>query len=208
MNNKKTHIIGIAGGSSSGKTFLCNRLTKIYNNILSIKVDSYYRDFKHLAFEDREKINFDHPSCFEFSLLHKQLNELMDNKKIKIPIYNYKDHTRSNNFYIINNKYNLILVEGIFSLYRKKIRDLMTLIIFIDVPNDIRKSRRIHRDKKDRARSVESIIKQYHITVEPMYKKYVKPTIKYADIIINKVDESDSGYNQLINRMNSITNEK
>ena len=120
MNNKKTHIIGIAGGSGSGKTFLCNRLTKIYNHILSIKVDSYYKGFKHFSFEDREKINFDHPSCFEFSLLHKQLNELIDNKKIKMPIYNYKNHTRSNNFYIINNKYNLILVEGIFSLYRKK----------------------------------------------------------------------------------------
>jgi len=204
LNNNKTYIIGIAGGSSSGKTFLCDKLIKKYNNINSIKVDSYYKDLKNLTFKEREKNNFDHPSAFEFSLLIKHLSNILNNKKTKIPIYDYKNHIRSNKFYFINKSYNLILIEGIFSLYEKEVRNMLSLSVFLDIPNHIRKDRRLIRDKKDRKRSISSIIKQYEKTVEPMYTKHVEPTKKYADIIIEKFKSSDLGYLELINKIEKI----
>ena len=206
MNRQKTYIIGIAGGSSSGKTFLCNKLIKKYNNINSIKVDSYYKDLKNITFEEREKNNFDHPSAFEFNLLIKHLSHILKDEKIKIPIYDYKNHIRSDKFYYINKNYNLILIEGIFSLYKKEIRDMLSLSIFIDTPNDIRKDRRLIRDKKNRKRSISSIIKQYEKTVEPMYTKHVEPTKKYADIIIKNIESTDLGYLELIKKIEKIVN--
>ena len=198
------HIIGIAGGSCSGKTFLCKKILNKYKKIVSIKVDSYYKDFNDLSFKEREKINFDHPSSFEFNLLLQQLNNIKNSKITEIPTYNYKTHTRSSKFQLINNNSNVILVEGILALYDKKIRDLMSMKVYIDIPNNIRKSRRIERDKKNRARTESSILNQYKNMVEPMYIKYIKPTIRYADLIINKIDKTDEGYNKLISKINKI----
>ncbi len=201
MNKQKNYIIGIAGGSSSGKTFLCKKLVKKYNNINTIKVDSYYKDLKKLEFKEREKVNFDHPSAFEFNLLIKHLHDMQKNKKIKIPIYDYKNHIRSKESYYIDKNNNLIIIEGIFSLYKKEIRDMLSLSIFLDIPNSIRKKRRLIRDKENRKRSISSIRKQYEKTVEPMYTKHVEPTKKYADIVIKEFTSSDIGYLKLINKI-------
>ena len=139
--NKKTHIIGIGGGSSSGKTYLCNKLVKMFGNehILAIQVDAYYKDLKHLKMHDREKVNFDHPSSFEFDLLYKQLNQIKNNHPIKIPIYDYTTHTRKKEYHIIDKEYCVILIEGILSAYSKEIREMMSLNVFIDTPNHLRK---------------------------------------------------------------------
>ena len=194
------HIIGITGGSGSGKTFLCNKLIKKFGSkhLLKIEVDSYYNNLSHLSMQEREKTNFDHPNAFDFELLHQDLNKIKKLQHINIPIYDYKTHTRKLEFNHINKIYDIILLEGIFSLYSKDIRNMLTASIFVDIPNNIRKKRRISRDIKDRKRTIESIKKQYISTVEPMYTQYIKPTKKHSNIIIKDISKSDKGYIKLL----------
>jgi len=204
--NNRTYIIAIAGGSGSGKTFLCDKLIKKFgqNKILKIEVDSYYKNLAHLEMEKREKNNFDHPDAFEFDLLYKDLNKIKGLKKINIPLYDYKTHTRKNKFQTINKTYNIILLEGIFSIYKQDIRDMSDLNIFIDISNKIRKERRIKRDSQKRDRTLESIEYQYTSTVEPMYKKYVEPTKKYSSLIIKEISKSDKGYIKLLEIISTL----
>tara|TARA_B100002052_G_scaffold287895_1_gene303373 strand:+ start:5039 stop:5659 length:621 start_codon:yes stop_codon:yes gene_type:complete len=179
-------IIGIAGGSGSGKTRLVkNILSELEDyNVSSIEVDSYYKDLSHLKFEDRAKNNFDHPSSFDFELLYNDLNKILNNQRTKTPLYNYKEHIRNkNDFKIIENS-NVIILEGILSLYDDKIRQLMSMKIFVDTPSDIRILRRIKRDVNKRKRTIECVIEQYTKTVRPMFKKYVEPTKDFSDVII------------------------
>ena len=186
MKNKVI-IIGIAGGSGSGKTRLVkNILSELLDTkTISIEVDSYYKDLSHIPFEEREKNNFDHPNSIDFELLYKHLKEILNNKKIETPLYNYKEHIRDkNNVKTIDKNVQIILLEGIFSLYDQNIRNLMEIKIFVDTPSDIRILRRIKRDVNKRKRTIESVIEQYNETVRPMFIKYVKPTKEYADLII------------------------
>ena len=186
MNNKVI-IIGIAGGSGSGKTRLVkNILTELSDTkTTSIEIDSYYKDLSHLSFQEREKNNFDHPNSIEFELLYEHLKEILNNKKIETPLYNYKEHIRDkNNVKTIEENIQIILLEGIFALYDQKIRDLMEIKIFVDTPSDIRILRRIKRDINKRKRTIESVVEQYNKTVRPMFIKHVKPTKEYADLII------------------------
>jgi len=186
MKNKVI-IIGIAGGSGSGKTRLVKNILSELSDTktISIEVDSYYKDLSHLSFEEREKNNFDHPNSIDFELLYHHLKEILNNKKIETPLYNYKEHIRDkNNVKIIEENIQIILLEGIFSLYNKDIRNLMEIKIFVDTPSDIRILRRIKRDVNKRKRTIESVIEQYNKTVRPMFIKYVKPTKEYADLII------------------------
>ena len=207
MNNK-IHIIAITGGSGSGKTFLSDKIIKKIgeNKILKIEVDSYYKNLIHLEMKDREKNNFDHPNAFEFDLLYKHLNKIKNLRKIDVPIYDYKTHTRKNKFHTIKRIHTILLLEGIFSIYEKNIRDMISLSVFIDTPNSIRKKRRILRDRKDRNRTLESIQNQYDRTVEPMYKKYVEPTKKYSNIIIKEISKNDEGYVKLLETISELIN--
>ena len=200
------HIIGITGGSGSGKTFLCDKLIKKFCNrdLLKIEVDSYYNNLSHLSMQEREKTNFDHPNAFDFQLLHQDLNKIKKLQHINIPIYDYKTHTRKLEFNHINKIPNIILLEGIFSLYNKDIREMLTASIFVDIPNNIRKKRRIARDIKDRRRTIKSIEKQYISTVEPMYIQYIKPTKKHSNIIIKDISKSDKGYIKLIETISRL----
>ena len=204
--NKKIKIIAITGGSGSGKTFLCNKIIDKFSEekILKIEVDSYYKDLIHLTMKEREKNNFDHPDAFEFDLLYTHINKIKNLEKFGIPIYDYKTHTRKNRVKSIDGIYTLILLEGIFSTYEKKIRDMLYLNIFIDISNKTRKNRRVKRDKKKRNRSIESIEHQYTTTVEPMYEKYVEPTKKYSDIIIKEVSKNDKGYIKLLETISTL----
>ena len=186
MKNKVV-IIGIAGGSGSGKTRLVkNTLLALSDTkTTSIEVDSYYKDLSHLPFKEREKNNFDHPNSIDFKLLYQHLKKIIDNKKIETPLYNYKEHIRDkNNVKIIEENIQIILLEGIFALYDQNIRNLMEIKIFVDTPSDVRILRRIKRDINKRKRTIESIIEQYNKTVRPMFIKYVKPTKEYADLIV------------------------
>ena len=208
LNNRRTHIIGITGGSGSGKSFLCkqivNKINK--NEILIITVDSYYKDLSDIEFEEREKNNFDHPISIEFNLLYNHLLRIKQNKPVDIPIYDYKRHTRKKEAKSINKKYSLILLEGIFSLYDKKIREIIDNAVFIDIPNKIRKERRIIRDTENRDRTIDSIITQYDNTVVPMFEKYIKPMKEESDIIIKKFEQNDIGYSKLMQEIQKIIN--
>lgn len=185
MKNKII-IIGIAGGSGSGKTRLVkNILNKVDNlKVDAIELDSYYKDLSHLIFSEREKSNFDHPDSVDFNLLQENLEDLINNREISVPIYDYKTHTRKKNTSRKINNINVIILEGIFALYTKEIRDLMTIKIFVDTPSDIRVLRRIKRDVNKRERSIDSVMTQYEETVRPMFLEFVRPTQRYADIII------------------------
>ena len=183
---KNIKIIGIAGGSGSGKTRLVkNILAEVdQNKITSIEIDSYYKDLKKISFEERCKNNFDHPNSIDFELLYKDLEKILDNQSTNTPVYDYKTHTRKDDEFKLIEDVNVILLEGIFALYDKKIRDLMSMKIFVDTPSDIRILRRVKRDINKRGRTIESVIEQYNNTVRPMYIKFVKPTKDYADLIV------------------------
>ena len=209
MLNNKTHIIGITGGSGSGKSFLCKKIISRIdeNKVLVITVDSYYKDLSNIKFEERKKNNFDHPKSIDFNLLYNHLLKIKENKPVNAPIYNYKTHTREKIEKKINQKYSLILLEGILSLYDKKIRKIMDNTVFIDVSSKLRKERRIIRDTKNRDRTVESIINQYDSVVVPMFEKYVKPMKEKSNIIIKKFEQNDIGYSKLTEVIQKIINE-
>ena len=203
----KSFYIAITGGSGSGKSYLAKQLIQKYGNnkINLIEVDSYYRDLKHLTMSVRDKNNFDHPDAFDFKLLYNDIQKLRKLDSVDIPTYDYKTHTRKKNKLTIK-KTNIIILEGIFSTYNKNIRNLMNLKIFLDIPEKTRIERRIIRDKKSRARTEESILKQYNNTVKPMYEKFVKPLKKHSDLIIKDNDINCNEINILNNYINSILN--
>ena len=179
-------IIGIAGGSGSGKTRLAKNVLKEISNkqVQAITVDSYYKDLSHLTFDERTKNNFDHPDAIDFDLLYHDLKNIMDNKTISTPLYDYKTHTREKEKSNKIENVKVIILEGILALYNSDIRNLMSMKIFVDTPSDIRLLRRIKRDVNKRARSIESVTEQYNNTVKPMFLKFVKPTKDYADLIV------------------------
>ncbi len=183
---KKVIIIGIAGGSGSGKTSLSKNILKKINsnNVQTIEVDSYYKDLSHISLKERAVNNFDHPDAIDFELLYKHLKDIINNKVINIPIYDYKTHTRYKDKTKKLQNAKVIILEGILSLYSSKIRKLMSLKIFVDTPDDIRILRRIKRDVNKRDRTIECVTEQYNNTVKPMFLKYVKPTKDYADLIV------------------------
>jgi len=204
----KNFIIGITGGSGSGKTYLSNNLINTFgvDNINLIQMDSYYNDLKHLSMEEREKNNFDQPNAFDFNLLLNHLKNLHDIGKVNIPVYDYKTHTRTNNTIEIFHK-PILIIEGIFAVYNKKIRDLMNLVVYIDIENKIRKKRRIERDIIQRDRTKESILFQYENVVEPMYKKYISPMKNKSDLILKEISEKSNEFNKLTKYINKIINE-
>ncbi len=183
---KKVTIIGIAGGSGSGKTRLVKNILKEIDNqqVVSIDVDSYYKDLAHIPLEQRHINNFDHPNSIDFKLLYNDLNTLLGNNHIKVPVYDYKTHTRKKDTFIEIKDAKVIILEGILALYDEQIRELMSMKIFVDTPSDVRLLRRIKRDVNKRGRTIESVMEQYNNSVKPMFLKFVKPTKAYADLIV------------------------
>ena len=208
MESNDIYIIGISGGTCSGKTYLSKSIQTHFGeeNIDIIKLDSYYLDLSHLKFEEREKNNFDHPDSFDFDLLYQHLADIINNQTVKVPIYDYKTHTRTKKVKKLHKK-KVVIIEGILTLYNKKIRNLMYLKIFLDKPTDLRKNLRLKRDAIHRARTDKSINLQYTKTVEPMYIKYVEKTKKYADIIIKEDTIIDSNAFAILSKeINQILN--
>ena len=184
MNNSIL-FIGIAGGSASGKTSFANLLIDTIKspNMVLITQDSYYKNFSQLAFNERANINFDHPDSIDYKLLKNHLKNLLEGKKVDIPIYDYTSHLRKEITRTINN-HKIIILEGILALYDKEIRNMMDIKLYIDTDDDIRIIRRIKRDMNIRQRTFESIVKQYYNTVKPMHNQFVEPTKQYADIVL------------------------
>ena len=178
-------FIGIAGGTASGKTSVANELMKNLHQekVTLINLDSYYIDLSHLELEERKKFNFDHPNSIDWNLVYQNLYNLFQLKKAYKPVYSFTLYNRTNEFEELEPA-KIIILEGLFSLYKKELRNLMDLKIFVSAPDDIRLIRRIKRDISQRGRDIDSIIEQYLNFVRPMYIEYVKPTKNYADIII------------------------
>ena len=177
-------VIGIAGGTGSGKTTLMNNLIQRFGDVVTVlSHDNYYRRLDHLTYEERTKINYDEPAALETDLMSRHLDELRRGNAIDCPIYDFTQHNRSaDTMRIIPRQ--VIIVEGILIFENKELRDLMDIKIFVDTDADIRICRRIKRDVNKRGRSLESVITQYQQTVKPMHEKYVEPSKKYADIVV------------------------
>ena len=178
-------LIGIAGGTGSGKTSVARELLANFNNtdIVIIEQDSYYKDFSELPLDDRSKINFDHPNSIDYKLLKVHLEQLLNGEEVEIPIYDYGSHIRKNETQKIG-KHKIIILEGILALHDQDIRNMMDIKIYVDTDDDIRIIRRIKRDMNKRKRTFSSIIDQYCNTVKPMHNQFVNPTKKFADIVI------------------------
>ncbi len=178
-------IIGLAGGTGSGKTTVAIDVKSRFSakNVLILPHDSYYRDRSDLPFDEREKLNYDHPSAFENELLVEHLRKLRRWEAIDRPVYDYGTHSRSRETIKLEPA-EIILLEGILVLENEQIRSLMDIKIYIDADSDERFIRRLLRDMKERNRSADSVIEQYVATVRPMHLQFVEPSKRYADIII------------------------
>ncbi|MDT0776909.1 uridine kinase [Staphylococcus pseudintermedius] len=180
-----TTIIGIAGGSGSGKTSVTNKIMNNleWHSVALIEQDYYYKDQSHLTFEQRLKTNYDHPFAFDNDLLIQNLKSLQSGQSVEVPTYDYTNHTRSDKTIAFQPK-DVIIVEGIFALENEELRNMMDVKIYVDTDADLRILRRLVRDTKERGRTMESVIDQYLTVVRPMHNQFIEPTKKFADIII------------------------
>lgn len=180
----KPFIVGIAGGTGSGKTTIANKLSNYFGKrAVCIAHDSYYRDQSKLSLEDRMKINYDHPASLETTLLIRHLKALIQGKTIKMPVYDFTQHNRSKEVLTIVPK-PVIIIEGIHAFTDEQLRSFMDLKVFVDTDADIRLGRRIVRDIHERGRTLEFSLNQYLTMSKPMHEAFVEPSKKYADIII------------------------
>ncbi len=178
-------IIGICGGTGSGKTTVVNKILGILpaDHVVILSQDSYYKDNSNISLEERKHINFDHPDAIEFDLLYNHISELKNGNSIKKPIYSYITCTRSDETIDIESK-EVILIEGILLFSDKRIRDICNVKVFVDAPPDERLLRVIKRDIVERGRNVEQTLDRYIETVKPMHEQFIEPTKRFADLII------------------------
>ncbi|MBQ1457837.1 MAG: uridine kinase [Butyrivibrio sp.] len=204
--SKTPFIIGIAGGTGSGKSTFTNRLKHIFKDQVTVLYyDNYYRAHDDLPFEERKKINYDHPDAFETDLLLEHLKMLKAGKSIECPVYDYTQHNRSDEVTVVNPS-NIILLEGILVLADERLRDQMDIKIFVEADADERILRRVVRDVKERGRDIDNIVDQYLTTVKPMHYLYVEPTKMYADIVINS-GMNDMALDVMATKINSLIEE-
>ncbi len=205
---EKPIIIGITGGSGSGKTTIAHEIAnqiEANDRIVIMTQDSYYKDNTGLPMSERQKINYDHPNAFDMPLLEVQLNQLLHRKSIEMPTYDFTEHTRSDKTVHINPA-DIIILEGILVLFNEEIRNLMDIKVYVDTDDDIRFIRRLERDMKERGRSLDSVINQYLTTVKPMYHQFIEPTKRYADIIIPEGGENNVAIDMLTTKVRSVLN--
>jgi uridine kinase len=189
----KPIIIGIAGGTGSGKSTVAQEIYKSLpaGSIAMIEQDSYYKDQSNITFEERINTNYDHPDAFDTKLLIKHLKMLLNGEAIDKPLYDFEIHNRKKETVTVEPK-DIIILEGIMILVEAEIRKMLDIKLFVDTDSDIRIIRRIKRDIKERGRTIDSVIEQYTNVVRPMHLEFVEPTKRYADIII-----PEGGYNKV-----------
>jgi uridine kinase len=208
-HSKSPLIIGIAGGSGSGKTTLAELILEHIgkDKIAFLPHDAYYRDQDHLPYEERVKVNYDHPDSLETELLIRHIQDLEAGKPIELPVYDFTIHSRKHVTVTVEPR-SIILVEGILIFYEKKLRKLFDVKLFVDADPDIRFIRRLTRDITERGRSVDSVINQYQTTVRPMYLEFVEATKRYADIIIPEGGRNSVALEMVIARLESLLGEE
>lgn len=197
-------IVGVSGGTASGKTTIVNKISSYFgSDILVINHDSYYKAHNNMTYEERSKLNYDHPSSFDTNLLIQDLDKLVQGKEVEIPVYDFSIHNRSEQVVRVSPK-KIIVVEGILVLENKELRDRMDVKVYVDTDADERLMRRIRRDMIERARSIDSILTQYATTVKPMHEEFIEPYKKYADVIIPRGGENEAAISMLISYINHL----
>ncbi len=201
-------IVLIGGGSASGKTYVLNKVLENLpeGKVAHISLDDYYKDFSVLPFEERAKVNFDHPKAFDWKLMNTQLTALKNGETIEKPIYDFTIHGRSDKTEKVEPK-ELIIIEGIMALVNKDLRALGDLKVFINCSRERRLVRRIERDTKERGRTYESVIEQYFATVQPMFEEIIAPSEYYADLVINNEGYSNNSIDVLVSVLRNMLND-
>lgn len=198
----KNWVIGVAGGSASGKTTIVDIIKEYFgDNILVLNHDSYYKAHDDMTYEERATLNYDHPDAFETERMADDLRSLLKGHSVDVPVYDYSIHNRSKEASVHVEPKQIIVIEGILVLENKELRDLMDVKVYVDTDADERLMRRIRRDMVERARSVDSVLTQYGDTVKPMHEEFVEPSKRYADVIIPRGGENKAGINMLITYM-------
>lgn len=204
MSNRPV-VIGIAGGSCSGKTSVTRSIYDVFreHSVVVIEQDYYYKDQSHMTFEQRLETNYDHPLAFDNDLLIKHIHRLLAYEAVEKPVYDYVQHTRSNEVIHVEPK-DVIIVEGILVLEDERLRDLMDIKLFVDTDSDLRIIRRIQRDIKERGRTADSVIDQYLTAVRPMHNMFIEPTKRYADVIIPEGGENNVAIDLMVTKIKTI----
>ncbi|MGJ7921461.1 uridine kinase [Neobacillus sp. LXY-4] len=206
---RKPVVIGVAGGSGSGKTSVTKAIYQQFkgHSILMIEQDYYYKDQSHLPFEQRLKTNYDHPLAFDNDLLIEHIEKLLKYESINKPVYDYSIHTRSDEVIVVEPK-DVIILEGILVLEDERLRNLMDIKLFVDTDADLRIIRRLLRDIKERGRTMDSVIDQYVNVVRPMHNQFIEPTKRYADIIIPEGGHNHVAIDLMVTKIQTILEQK
>lgn len=202
---KRPVVIGIAGGSCSGKTSVTRAIYDVFrdHSVVVIEQDYYYKNQSHMTFEQRLETNYDHPLAFDNDLLIEHINLLLEYKPVKKPVYDYVQHTRSAEVIHVAPK-DVIIVEGILVLEDERLRNLMDIKLFVDTDSDLRIIRRIQRDIKERGRTADSVIEQYLSAVRPMHNMFIEPTKRYADVIIPEGGGNNVAIDLMVTKIKTI----
>lgn len=209
MQQDKTTIIGIAGGTGSGKTTLAYKLKEAFcdEDVIIMCHDHYYKAHDDMTYEERTKLNYDHPNAFETELLVAHLKQLKEGKPVMRPVYSFVEHNRTGEQVQVNPA-KVIILEGIMIFEDKTLRDMMDMKVFVDTDADVRILRRLVRDVKERGRDLDSVVNQYLTTVKPMHDQFVEPNKKYADVIVPEGGHNQVALHKLIDRMRAIIAQK
>lgn len=203
MDQNDIIVIGIAGGTGSGKTTITRKIVEHFGaDVTVIYHDNYYKAHHEMSYEDRTRLNYDHPDAFDNDLIVRDLQALRNGETIECPVYDYTIHDRSSQTLTVRPA-RVIVVEGILIFHSAELRDQMDIKIFVDADADVRILRRIQRDVKERGRSLDSVITQYLTTVKPMHDAFVEPSKRYADIIIPEGGQNAVAIDMVINRVSA-----
>lgn len=206
---RKPVVIGVTGGSGSGKTSVTKAIYDRFkgHSILMLEQDYYYKDQSHLPYEERLKTNYDHPLAFDNDLLIEHIEKLLRYEPINKPVYDYSIHTRSDQIIPVEPK-DVIILEGILVLEDERLRNLMDIKLYVDTDADLRIIRRLMRDIKERGRTIDSVIEQYVNVVRPMHNQFIEPTKRYADLIIPEGGHNHVAIDLMVTKIQTILEQK
>jgi uridine kinase len=202
---RRPFVLGVAGGSSSGKTTVAERLADLIGDehLALLRLDSYYHDRPDLPFDERAKANYDHPAAFDWELMDHHLSRLCEGHAVDVPVYDYAQHLRSDDVVQVPPA-RVVVVEGILVLWEAALRERFDLKVFVDTDADVRLIRRLRRDVAERGRSIESIVDQYTETVRPSHLQFVEPSKRYADVIIPEGGRNEPALDVLLARIREL----